>query len=225
MVMLRSAVLLCGRAWGAVLAGGYVGRGAMVRRGAVTSGHATSQYCNTAIVRAALVGHVDTVELLLDRGADPEAKNEVNRVCLLLARGARKPSWGMWAAALEAIRGGVMLLSRAGMGPTLAGGEAGRGAMVRRGAATSGHVSSQDGATALVEAAERGHKDAVELLVDRGVDLEVKNKVNRTWLPLTRGPCQASWAALEAAMPAMCGGVVLLSRAGVGGGAGGSGSR
>ena len=63
----------------------HVGRGAMVRRGAVTCGPATSQDGATAFVWAAQGGHKDTVELLLDRGADLEAEDEVKSaaVCLL----------------------------------------------------------------------------------------------------------------------------------------------
>ncbi|MCP4824868.1 MAG: ankyrin repeat domain-containing protein, partial [Shimia sp.] len=62
---------------GALARRGHVGRGAMVRRGAVTCGLATSQYGSTALVLAACRGHTETVELLLDRGADLEAKNNV----------------------------------------------------------------------------------------------------------------------------------------------------
>ena len=51
----------------------------MVRRGAVTCGPATSQFGGgTALVEAATGGHKDTVELLLDRGADLEAKGRVS---------------------------------------------------------------------------------------------------------------------------------------------------
>ena len=59
----------------------------------------------------------------------------------------------------------------------LAWAHGGRGAMERRGAVTCGRAGSQDGATALVLAAERGHKDTVELLVERGANLEAKNNV------------------------------------------------
>ncbi len=37
---------------------------------------------------------------------------------------------------------------------------------------------SQHGATALAVAASGGHKDTVELLLDRGADLEAKNGVS-----------------------------------------------
>ncbi len=46
--------------------------------------------------------------------------------------------------------------------------------MVRRGALTCGPVWSQHGATVLVEAAYGGHTDTVEVLLDRGADLEAK---------------------------------------------------
>ena len=41
-----------------------------------------------------------------------------------------------------------------------------------------GHATSQDGATALVAAASGGHTATVELLVDRGADLEAKTSVS-----------------------------------------------
>ena len=64
--------------WEAALErGGRVGRGAMVRQGAVPCGPVASQGGATSLVRAASGGHTDTVELLLDRGADLEAKKNV----------------------------------------------------------------------------------------------------------------------------------------------------
>ena len=48
-----------------------------MRQGAVMCGLRASQNEATALVRAASGGHVDTVELLLDRGADLEAKDKV----------------------------------------------------------------------------------------------------------------------------------------------------
>ena len=41
-------------------------------------GHATSQYGNTALIVAVVEGHVDSVRLLLVRGADIDAKNDVS---------------------------------------------------------------------------------------------------------------------------------------------------
>ena len=65
----------------------------MVRRGAVPCGRATSQYGYTALVLAASGGHTDMVELLLDRGADLEAKNGVSAAAVCLLRnGPRRVS-------------------------------------------------------------------------------------------------------------------------------------
>ena len=64
--------------WEQALAGGVCRKGAMVRRGVVTCGPAMLQRLGTALVRAAWRGHKDTVELLLDRGANLEAKDYVS---------------------------------------------------------------------------------------------------------------------------------------------------
>ena len=79
------------------------------------------------------------------------------------------------------VRRGVVVLSRPGVwggADGAGGGHAGRGAMVRRGAVTCGPATLQTGATALVLAASGGHKDTVELLLDRGADLEAKDRVS-----------------------------------------------
>ncbi|KAA0145852.1 hypothetical protein FNF31_07940 [Cafeteria roenbergensis] len=63
----------------------------MVRRDAVTYGPATLQFDGTALVRAACGGHKDTVELLLDRGANLEAKDFFDGTALVqAARGGHK---------------------------------------------------------------------------------------------------------------------------------------
>ena len=50
--------------------------------------------------------------------------------------------------------------------------------MVRRVEVTYGPAASQKGATALVLMASRGYKATVELLLDRGADLEAKHEVS-----------------------------------------------
>ncbi len=50
----------------------------MVRRVTVICGPVVSQFDGTALVQAARGGHKDTVELLLDRGANLEAKDRVS---------------------------------------------------------------------------------------------------------------------------------------------------
>ena len=94
---------------------GHVGRGAMVRRGAVTCGPATSQNGSPALVSAARYGHNDTVELLLDRGADLEAKDEVSEAAVwLLCDGLRMASRAGGGVAMAWRRRRAVLVSRSG---------------------------------------------------------------------------------------------------------------
>ena len=102
----------------------------------------------------------------------------MRRPCVLLRDGPRRASRA-GGAAMAMTRQVVVILSRAAVGGGAgAGGDVGRGAMERLGAVTCGHAMPQDGDSALVRAASRGHQDTVELLLDRGADLEAKNTVN-----------------------------------------------
>ena len=47
----------------------------------MSGGESDSQLGFTALIRAAECGHVDCVRLLIDAGADKEAKNEVRMGC------------------------------------------------------------------------------------------------------------------------------------------------
>ncbi|CAE7940316.1 unnamed protein product, partial [Symbiodinium sp. KB8] len=124
--------------------------------------HVASQGGLTALVKAAQGGHKDTVKLLVDRGADLEAKNSVSAaaVCLLRDESSRTSRAGR-GTAMAMGRPGVVLLQQDGMGGGAGGG-------------------MSDGATALVLAAFCGHKDTVKLLLDRGADLEAKDRVSAT---------------------------------------------
>ncbi len=65
----------------------------------------------------------------------------------------------------------------------LAGGAVWTAVTVRRCTVWYEHAFAQDGATALAWAAWRGRKDTVELLLDRGADLEAKNGVRAAFVP------------------------------------------
>ena len=52
----------------------------------------------------------------------------------------------------------------------------------REGCGCGGHVTSQRGRTALIMAAWCGRKDMVELLLDRGADMEAKDRVSQARL-------------------------------------------
>ena len=152
-----------------------------MRRGAVTCEPAMPQNGATALVRAAFCGHADTVELLVDRGADLEAKSRVSAaaVCCCATGGAGRQG-GAKGAAMALMRRALVFLSRAGVwgGRWWWGRAAGRRAMVRRGEVTCGPSAPQLGATALVLAATHGHRSTVELLLDRGADLGAKTSVS-----------------------------------------------
>ena len=161
------------------MAGGDVGRRAMVRRGAVTRWPATSQNGATALVAAAWRGHMATVEVLLDRGADLEAKDRVSAAAMCCFATGHAGCHGRvpWCGEGDDASG-RRAAGRPAWEAALAGWNASRGATARRGAVSCWHAASQYGATALVAAARRGHKDTVELLVDRGADLEAKDRVS-----------------------------------------------
>ena len=76
-----------------------------------------SQYGTTALVAAAERGHKDTVELLLDRGANLEAKDRVSAaaVCCCATGRAGRHGRSSRGAAMAMMRRGIVLLWRAGV--------------------------------------------------------------------------------------------------------------
>ena len=197
-----------------------------MRRGAVTCGLVTSQHGATALVWMAQAGHKDTVEQLLDRGADLEARDRVSAAGVCLLRdGPRRASRPSGRCADGAV-GASCCCGGPAWEAALAGRDVSRGAMVRQGTTECAHVTSQYGATALVAAARRGHKAMAELLLDRGADLEAKDRVSPACVcccATGRGGCHrwVQWPGEGMTRR----GVVLLSRAGVQSSAGRVGCR
>ncbi len=169
---------------------GDVVRVALVGKRAVTCGHATLQNGNTALVRAAAGGHTDMVELLLDRGADLEAKNRVSLATVSMMRHgtAAGVASGPGAATARRRRVIVLVSCAGGGGRRRWSVDVGRGLRVRRSAMRREHMSAQFGATALIAAATKGHVEAVKLLLDRGADVEAKNAVKQQKLLVLQNP-------------------------------------
>ncbi len=98
--------------------GGMSVWGAMVRPGALTCGPAGSQYGASALCMAASGGHTDAVELLQDRGADLEAKDEVRSACVCCCAtgraGCHRRAGGQ-EGGLAVTRRGVVVVWRAGV--------------------------------------------------------------------------------------------------------------
>ncbi len=126
------------------------------------------------------------MELLLDSGADLEAKDRVSS----LAEAARcQPALchEAWDAAPRWEAGGAMggMRWEVGGAACVLGGSLGGDASCPRG----GVATVQSGGTALLWAASNRHNGIVALLLDRGADLEAKDEVS---LPSEAASCGAA---------------------------------
>ena len=129
---------------------------------------------------AARHGHNDTVELLLDRGADLGATGSVSQPLGAAARRVAPGATGRRRGTGESSR-----CSWAHVSPEQRGWQAciypggGCYAFLRCVMWCGGYEASQYGTTALTAAAAGGSKDTVELLLDRGADLAAKDSVSQ----------------------------------------------
>ena len=133
---------------------------------------AHAQDADTALVHAVRWEHADCVRLLLDAGADTNAKNEVhdrslrrNGVCLHMS----------WAIIIlihfyRALSHCLLVCTVRVLARTL----------TPRVGMRHGDLRTQNGWTALMNAAEFGRTDCARLLIDAGADTEAKDEV-RVW--------------------------------------------
>ena len=114
------------------------------------------------------------VGLLLDRGADMEAKNNVSQFAGVLEIQLRDAlaSWGRCHSG--------KLSFPAGTGEQSSSGSMLR-AMVLTGRAE--RLTSQNGFTALIAAASNGHSDVVEFLLVLNANVEAKDKASQVVAP------------------------------------------
>ena len=145
-----------------------------------------------ALVWASRQGHLQVVKLLLDRGADVNAKGELGRTALmeasgretelmeasesghleivkfLLAKGAdvnAQKDLGRWTALMSAAAGGNVEIVQA---------------LLDKGADIN--AKNYQGWTPLMWASEEGHLQAVKLLLDKGADVNAKDEWGNTAL-------------------------------------------
>lgn len=126
---------------------------------------------NTPIMEAAYGGHLETVKLLLDHGADLSAKKNDGATVVGLAGGHRE---------IEELFANVSQLVAAaakGDNKTLT-------QLIDKGTPVNG--LDQNGQSALSEAAWNGHLETVKLLLDRGANASIKKADGETPSNLAR---------------------------------------
>ncbi len=116
----------------------------------------------TPFLRAALSGDIEVMQLLLDKGADPNIQTQAGTTALMAASGVNWMTGQTFTESKEAQMEAVKLCLEKG-----------------------GDVNAKNsmGVTAVIGAANRGSDDILEFLVKQGARLDVKDKEGRT--PLT----------------------------------------
>jgi ankyrin repeat protein len=120
----------------------------------------------TAFLRAALAGDLTVMDLLLDKGADPNIATFAGTTALMAATGVNWMSGQTFTESKEALMQAVQLCLDKG-----------------------GDVNAKNsmGVTAVIGAVNRGSDDILEFLVKKGARLDVKDKEGRTPLAWAEG--------------------------------------
>ena len=146
-----------------------------------TEDHTPTNTLNADLRNAAKEGNTEEVELLLDRGANIEAKNRWGQTPLLIAA-----DWGKTETVERLLNRGanieaqdndgwtpLMYAARSGNTETVA-------LLIERGANIE--AQDNDGWTPLMYAARSGNTETVALLIERGANIEAQD--NDGWTPL-----------------------------------------
>ncbi len=120
----------------------------------------------TPFLRAALAGDITVMRMLLDKGADPNIRTFANTTALMAAAGVNWFVEQTYTESKESLFAAVKLCLE-------------KGADV--------NVANSMGVTAVIGAANRGSDDILELLVQNGARLDVKDNEGRTPLDWAQG--------------------------------------
>ena len=113
----------------------------------------------TALMRAALAGHINCMEILKKNGANVSTSDERNRTALHLAIAAHQVNSVRW-----------LIDSHSEVGPIV----------TRKGVIDLKEVSDIHGSRPLHFAAKRNHRDIAEILIAAGASLEAADNMGRT---------------------------------------------
>jgi uncharacterized protein len=130
----------------------------------------------TAFLRASLAGDITLMHLLLDKGADPNIATFAGTTALMAAAGVNWMSGQTFTESKEALMEAVQLCLD-------------KGADV--------NAKNSMGVTAVIGAANRGSDDILELLVQKGARLDIKDNEGRTPLVWAQGVFLATNAPQE----------------------------
>jgi ankyrin repeat protein len=175
-----------------VIAGAFKTHKALIEANAVDIDYYVSWF-GTVLSVAATDGDYDWTKFCLEKGADPNYPRVVDECKSILAGAAENGKVDIMALLIEygaKVRGSGALVVAAEVGEIAAVhfliGKKDLDIDERGGEQPPGSRLTGDKGTALHGAAREGHRDIVELLVERGADLNIEDAWGRTALDVAR---------------------------------------
>ena len=141
----------------------------------------------TALLTAATKGQLDVVKLLINKGADINARGKSDKTALTVAASA-----GRWDMVKYLVEKGADINATGENDKTalMVAANAGRWDMVKYLVEKGANVNTtgENDKTALMVAADKGQLDVVRFLVEKGADVNAKNQNGKTALMITSHP-------------------------------------
>lgn len=138
---------------------------------------------DTALMNAVFIGQIDTVQALLDKGADVNVKGRYDMTALTYA--VRKGYIGIVQALLD--KGAdTNTRNKDGFTPLMIAAHRGHNTIVEKLLNAGAEINAKDnsGWTALMSAAMKGHTSSVQALLEKNAEVNAKDDKNQTALML-----------------------------------------